>query len=135
MKYFSVLFALLFPLLFSAPNSKAINENHNNPPPVSKHAVIEESNRGNKHEKKKEKLNPVASSSIAVAVSESEAKEIVLEHAKLNEKEVRFYRSELDRERGKVVYEIDFDSGRYEYEYEVDANSGKVIKAEKEFND
>jgi uncharacterized membrane protein YkoI len=122
-------------LLFGAPDSKAINENLNNPPPVSKHAVIEEANRGNKHENKKEEPKLVASSSKAVAVSESEAKKIVLEHAKLNENEVRLYRSELDRERGKVVYEIDFDSGRYEYEYVIDASNGNILHEHKEWDD
>lgn len=70
-----------------------------------------------------------------INISKDEAKKAVLEHAGLSENEIKFYKSELDRERKGLVYEIEFDAGKYEYEYEVDADSGKIIKAEKEIND
>ena len=68
-------------------------------------------------------------------ISRSEAKTIVLNHAELDASDVRRYKVEADKERGKLVYEIEFDSGRFEYEYEVDGENGKVLKAEKEFRD
>ncbi len=68
-------------------------------------------------------------------ITKDEAKEIALGHAGLTETDIRYYKSELDRERKTIVYEIEFDSGKFEYDYEIDANSGKVIKAEKDFND
>ena len=68
-------------------------------------------------------------------ISKSEAKAIVLEHAELDASDVRRYKVETDNEHGRLVYEIDFDSGRYEYEYTVDAENGKILKAEKEFRD
>ncbi len=70
-----------------------------------------------------------------VKVTKDEAKKTVLAHAGLNEADVKFYKAELDRERAGLVYEVEFDSGKYEYEYEVDAETGKVLKAEKEFRD
>ncbi len=76
-----------------------------------------------------EKLNPEAN------ISKSEAKAIVLEHAELDASDVKRYKVETDNEHGRLVYEIEFDSGRYEYEYEVDAESGKILKAEKELRD
>lgn len=68
-------------------------------------------------------------------VSKSEAKSIVLNHAELDASDVRRYKVEADKERGKLVYEIEFDSGRFEYEYEVDAENGKILKFEKDFRD
>lgn len=70
-----------------------------------------------------------------VKVSKEDAKKAVLAHAGLNEANVKFYKAELDRERGGLVYEVEFDAGKYEYDYEVDAETGKVLKAEKEFRD
>ncbi len=78
--------------------------------------------------------SPAASPS-EETISSGEAKAIALNHAGFTEGDIRNYRSEIDRERGKLVYEIEFDSGNYEYEYEIDAVSGAVLKAEKDFND
>ena len=68
-------------------------------------------------------------------VTKDEAKSIVLEHAELNADNISKYKIELDKEGRKLVYEIEFDSGKYEYDYEVNAETGKIIKAEKEIRD
>ncbi len=68
-------------------------------------------------------------------ISRDKAKTIALAHAGLAETDISRYKSELDRERKTIVYEIEFDAGKYEYDYEIDANSGKVIKAQKEIRD
>lgn len=68
-------------------------------------------------------------------ITYDEAKEIALGHAGLTETDIRYYKSEVDRERKITVYEIEFDAGKYEYEYEINADTGKVIKAEKEIRD
>ena len=68
-------------------------------------------------------------------ISKSEAKAIVLDHAELDASDVKRYKVEMDKERGRLVYEIEFDSGKHEYDYKVDAENGKVLKAEKEFRD
>ena len=81
------------------------------------------------------KLIESPSSSKDIAVSKDEAKAIVLNHAALTASDVKRYKAELDRERGLLVYEIEFDSGKYEYEYEVSAESGKILKSEKDFRD
>ena len=70
-----------------------------------------------------------------VKITKEEAKKTVLAHAGLSESDIKFYKSELDRERAGLVYEIEFVSDKYEYDYEVDAESGKITKAEKEIND
>lgn len=68
-------------------------------------------------------------------ITPERAKDIALKHAGVTEKDVRGYESELDFDRGRELYEIDFSVGRTEYEYEIDAETGEVIRAEKEFDD
>lgn len=68
-------------------------------------------------------------------ISKDEAQKAALDHAGLSASGISRYKAELDRERGTLVYEIEFDSGKYEYEYEIDAESGKVLKSEKELRD
>lgn len=83
-------------------------------------------------------ITPKTSSGVtgkADIISANKAKEIVLVNAKVNEADIRFYHTELDRERKTIVYEIEFVSDKYEYDYEVNAETGKIIKAEKEFRD
>jgi uncharacterized membrane protein YkoI len=55
------------------------------------------------------------------------AKSIALAHADVSESEIRKYEAELDRRRGRAVYEIEFDHARTEYEYEIDAETGEII--------
>lgn len=43
--------------------------------------------------------------------------------------------AELDKEKGAVVYEIEFYADGFEYDYEIDAVSGNVLGSEKEFDD
>ena len=68
-------------------------------------------------------------------ISKDKVKEIVLEHAKLSKNDVKYIEIELDSERGKLVYEVEFDTKSYEYEYEIDAKSGEVVRDKKERND
>lgn len=60
------------------------------------------------------------------------AKDIALKDAGLTVDSVRFEKAELDRDDGKLTYEIEFVSDGFEYEYEIDALSGKIINSEKD---
>ncbi len=99
---------------------------------ATKADVIEEKTQQNKPTEKISATKPVSTTKKDLNISKDKAKEIALGHAGLIETDIRHYRSELDRERKAIVYEIEFDSGKYEYEYEINADTGKVIKAEKE---
>lgn len=66
------------------------------------------------------------------AISMDDAKTAALNHAGLTTAQVTHLKAELDREGGKLVYEIEFKSGGHEYEYVIDAATGAVIKSEKE---
>lgn len=77
----------------------------------------------------------VPATTAEATISEEKAKAVVLAHAGLAESEVSRYHIERDRERGTLVYEIEFNSGKYEYDYEVNAENGKIIRSEKEYRD
>lgn len=97
--------------------------------------TTEKSTKQNRPTEKITEKKPVSTTKEELNISRDEAKAIALGHAGLAETDIRHYKAELDRERKAIVYEIEFDSGKYEYEYEINADTGKVIKAEKEFRD
>ena len=49
--------------------------------------------------------------------------------------EVSRLRVEKDYDDGKVKYDVEFQLGRMEYDYEIHAETGKILKAEKDFDD
>lgn len=60
------------------------------------------------------------------------AKAAVLKHAGLSASKVSRLKVELDYEKGRQIYEVEFSSGGAEYEYEIDAYSGAVLSYEYE---
>lgn len=77
----------------------------------------------------------VQGGSNTVSVSEAQAKAAALKHAGVSEGEISRYKVELDREDGRMVYEIEFNVGWMEYEYEIDASNGSVLKADMDWDD
>ena len=63
------------------------------------------------------------------------AEDIALEAAGLTREQVRFDRTELDRERGKLVWEVEFHREGNEYDYEIDAYSGEILKQKSQPDD
>ena len=64
----------------------------------------------------------------AAAVTEEQAREAALSHAGLTADQVTFVRSELDRDDGRLMYDVEFYTSDYkEYDYEIDADTGAVI--------
>ena len=62
------------------------------------------------------------------ALTAEGAKEIALDHAGLSAGQVTFIRAELDRDDGRLVYDVEFYTADYkEYDYEIDASTGAVI--------
>ena len=60
-------------------------------------------------------------------VTEAQAKKIALEKAKLSESEITGYRSKLERDDGRLEYEIEFRANGLEYEFTIDAETGKIL--------
>lgn len=59
-----------------------------------------------------------------------QAKAAALGHAGLTAAQVTFTRAGMDRDDGKMVYEIEFRQGRTEYEYKIDAATGRILDHE-----
>ena len=55
-----------------------------------------------------------------------------MRHAGFSAGAVKKLKCELDREKGKLVYEVEFEANGIEYEYTVDAETGEIVKIEKE---
>lgn len=68
-------------------------------------------------------------------ITAEEAKEIALKHAGLKKSEVTKLKVERDRDDGIVKYEVEFEKGHMEYDYEINAETGKILKAEKDYDD
>ncbi len=68
-------------------------------------------------------------------IDEATAKQAALDHAKLTDANLSFYKIEFDVDDGVPSYEIEFVAGGYEYEYDINAADGTIIKSEKEIND
>ena len=63
-------------------------------------------------------------------ISRSKAQELALKHAGVTS--ARDLDAELDREKGQLVWEVDFEAGGYDYEYVLDAYTGKILRSHKE---
>ena len=61
----------------------------------------------------------------------NQAKQIALDHAGLSFSDVQFVKTRVDRDDGRLVYEIEFvvknGSTVKEYDYEIDASTGKIV--------
>lgn len=75
--------------------------------------------------------DPTAEQTLTAA----EAKETALAHAGLSADRVRGLEAELDREKGKLIWEVEFRSGRTEYDCEIDALTGRILWFESEIDD
>ena len=64
----------------------------------------------------------------AAAVTEEQARETALSHAGFTADQVTFVRSELDRDDGRLMYDVEFYTSDYkEYDYEIDASTGEIL--------
>lgn len=68
---------------------------------------------------------------LMAGITANDAKKAALKHAGLDENQVTDVDIDLDRDNGKLIYEVDFNSGNTEYDYDIDAETGEVISADK----
>lgn len=65
-------------------------------------------------------------------ISRDRAIELALSEASLTKDQVRDLEAEMDRERGDLVWEVDFEFGKYEYSYDINAVTEEVVKVERD---
>ncbi len=68
-------------------------------------------------------------------IGKAAAKSAALKHAGVSEAQATELEVKLDREGGKLVYEVEFKSAGYEYDYEIDAVKGTILQSDKELDD
>lgn len=67
----------------------------------------------------------------STAITEDQAREIALANAGLTAEEVTFLKTQLDRDDGRLVYDVEFYTADYtEYDYEIDAADGTVLSSD-----
>lgn len=67
----------------------------------------------------------------SAAITEDQAREIALANAGLTAEEVTFLKTKLDRDDGRLVYDVEFYTADYtEYDYEIDAADGTVLSSD-----
>ena len=71
------------------------------------------------------------SMNLMAGITASDAKDAALKHAGLTEAQVSDVDIDLDRDNGKLIYEVDFNSGNIEYDYDINAETGEVISSDK----
>ncbi len=68
---------------------------------------------------------------LMAGITANDARDAALKHAGLTESQVSDIDVDLDRDNGKLIYEVDFNSGNTEYDYDINAETGEVISANK----
>ena len=68
------------------------------------------------------------STSALAAISEQQAREIALKEAQGGQ----VTRFEVDRERGRMVYEVEVMNGNIENDYEIDAETGAIVRVDQD---
>ncbi len=73
-----------------------------------------------------ESMNQMAS------ITANQALAAALKHAGFSESQITDKDIDLDRENGKLFYDVKFKSGDKEYEYEINAETGEVLSSKKD---
>ncbi len=68
-------------------------------------------------------------------IEPKEARAIALEYADIDSDNVKFIKTDLDRDDGIAQYEVEFIHDHMEYDITIDALDGTVLSFEKDFRD
>lgn len=65
------------------------------------------------------------------AISIGEAKKAALDNAGLSEKDGTWKKEKVEKDNGRIVYDLEFVSGKTEYDFEFDAKTGDILEYDK----
>ena len=68
-------------------------------------------------------------------ITRAQAIDLALEKAGLDRKDVFDLEAELDRERGVLLWEVEFETRSHEYSYDIDVTTGRIVRSHRERND
>ncbi len=66
------------------------------------------------------------------AITAEQAQQFALDAAGLTANDVTGLRAELERDDGRVYYDVQFYVGNTEYDYDIDANTGAVLEQDRD---
>lgn len=75
---------------------------------------------------------PISKETIKVSVTREQAIDIALGAAGLSRQDVYDLEAELDRDRGGVFWEVDFETRDYDYSYDIHSETGAITRTERE---
>lgn len=78
------------------------------------------------------KINMEDMGKVSGGITQEQAYDIALKHAKVRKDQASLRKSKLDRDDGISKFEIDFTAGTTKYEYDIDPISGRVLGFESE---
>ncbi len=65
-------------------------------------------------------------------IDEVEAEDIALSDAGVSWDDTEYFRTKMDRDHGRIVYEIEFSDGHHKYEYSIAADGGRILEYSEE---
>ena len=65
-------------------------------------------------------------------IDEIEAEDIALSDAGISWDDTEYFRTKMDRDHGRIVYEIEFSDGHHKYEYSIAADGGRILEYSEE---
>lgn len=71
------------------------------------------------------------SMNLMAGITANDALTAALRHAGIDESQASDIDIDLDRDNGKLIYEVDFNIGNTEYDYDVNAETGEIISSTK----
>lgn len=111
----------------TAPES-AVTDNNATDNTVANNNAMQEENTGTNNNSSESNASQ-NNNTEASMISEDEAKQIALSHAGLANDQVTFIKSGLDRDHGRLNYDIEFyTQDQTEYDYEIDPYTGEVLE-------
>lgn len=73
-------------------------------------------------------VTQTGSASDKAYIGADKAKEIAFAHAGVKAADARDIEADLDYEKGRMLYEVEFDANGREYDYDIDALTGEVVR-------
>ena len=80
------------------------------------------------------KLSDEVMAKVVGGINRDEAMAAAAKHAGVDMSQIMRKKCELDYDHGRQVYEIKFFSNGLEYEYDIDAETGRILKAERDWD-
>lgn len=134
-RYFAILFLVLILVLTSCSNQTEKLPDQSTKATADTVSSESTSATGTESNSETKADIPPANTETTELLSRERAVEFALQAAGLTRDEVFDIDAELERERGEVIWEVDFETRDYEFSYHIDAETGAVIRSGKEIND